>query len=177
MQSDSLSEKVLVLTEEVGEEEEEDCARWWRKKWTEAEEKWTDGEEKWWRKRRFWFPMIPPRQKKWTEAEGKTLIDKYGEMVADGSLAKMRTREKKFKDGDFGTAMDGVDNEVMGLGFEYEAEQGEVNYNGNGREREDAAEKGWCKSTKKTLYYLGSGLNRDSRVHNTSSVHNRGKKK
>ncbi|KRH58881.2 hypothetical protein GLYMA_05G153300v4 [Glycine max] len=41
--------------------------------------------------------MIPPRRKKWTEAEEKTLIDKYGEMVADGSLAKMRTREKKFK--------------------------------------------------------------------------------
>lgn len=41
--------------------------------------------------------MIPPRRKKWTEAEEKTLIDKYGEMVADGSLAKMRTREKKFR--------------------------------------------------------------------------------
>nr|KYP67774.1 Reticulocyte-binding protein 2 isogeny a [Cajanus cajan] len=227
--------------------------------------------------------MIPPRRKKWTEAEEKTLIDKYGEMVADGSLAKMRTREKKFKpiachvnsvhhvrdpvafpwqwswkdvstkvqnmrhqyllvkqkikrpefsgsgggdcdgsefdwveglthwsnflrykdvfgdvalvvgghggnelmgigdgdgdvdgdrdgdhgdgflaggggmdmvefgqmghsgDGDFGAAMDGVDNEVMGLGFEYEheAEEGEVNYNGGGRVREDAAENGF----------------------------------
>ncbi|KAL1328664.1 hypothetical protein HN51_038478 [Arachis hypogaea] len=41
--------------------------------------------------------MIPPRRKKWTEAEEKTLIDKYGEMVGDGTLAKMRTREKKFK--------------------------------------------------------------------------------
>ncbi|CAL0324965.1 unnamed protein product [Lupinus luteus] len=41
--------------------------------------------------------MIPPRRKKWTEAEEKTLIDKYGDMVADGSLAKMRTREKKFR--------------------------------------------------------------------------------
>ncbi|KAK7247086.1 hypothetical protein RIF29_41963 [Crotalaria pallida] len=41
--------------------------------------------------------MIPPRRKKWTEAEEKTLIDKYGEMVSDGSLAKMRTREKKFR--------------------------------------------------------------------------------
>ena len=41
--------------------------------------------------------MIPPRRKKWTEAEEKTLIDKYGELVEDGSLAKMRTREKKFK--------------------------------------------------------------------------------
>ncbi|KAI4317352.1 hypothetical protein L6164_025225 [Bauhinia variegata] len=41
--------------------------------------------------------MMPPRRKKWTEAEEKTLIDKYGEMVADGSLSKMKTREKKFK--------------------------------------------------------------------------------
>jgi len=32
--------------------------------------------------------MIPPRRKKWTEAEEKTLIDKYGEMVTDGSLPK-----------------------------------------------------------------------------------------
>ncbi|CAI8618583.1 unnamed protein product [Vicia faba] len=220
--------------------------------------------------------MIPPRRKKWTDAEEKTLIDKYGEMVSDGSLAKMRTREKKFKplacyvnsvhhvrdpvvfpwqwswkdvstkvqnmrhqyllvkqkikkpefsgggcdgsefdwmegvthwsnflrykevfgdvalvvgggggggghlhggngeliglvdgdhgngflagggdegmnmvefgqmghsgdgDGDFAAAMDGVDNEVMGLGFGYDAEEGEVNFNGNGRTREDA---------------------------------------
>lgn len=218
--------------------------------------------------------MIPPRRKKWTEAEEKTLIDKYGEMVTDGSLAKMRTREKKFKPiacyvnsvhhvrdpvvypwqwswkdvstkvqnmrhqyllvkqkikkgefsggecdgssefdwveglshwsnflrykevfgdvalvggggsehggnnellgfgdgdrgdrdgflgsggggmdmaefghmghsgdggGDFAVAMDGVDNEVIiGLGFEYEAEEGEVNFNGNGGMREDA---------------------------------------
>ncbi|KAF5738529.1 histone-lysine N-methyltransferase H3 lysine-79 specific-like isoform X1 [Tripterygium wilfordii] len=41
--------------------------------------------------------MMPPRRKKWTEAEEKTLIDKYGEMVSDGTLAKMKTREKKFK--------------------------------------------------------------------------------
>jgi hypothetical protein len=41
-------------------------------------------------------------------------------------------------DGDFAAAMDGVDNEVMGLGFEYDAEEGEVNFNGNGRMREDA---------------------------------------
>lgn len=220
--------------------------------------------------------MIPPRRKKWTEAEEKTLIDKYGEMLSDGSLAKMRTREKKFKpiacyvnsvhhlrdpavypwqwswkdvstkvqnmrhqyllvkqkikkpefsgidnsggdcdgsefdwmeglthwsnflrykevfgdvalvvgghahggnndltgiadrdhgddfigvgggnggmdivefgqmghsgdgDGDFVAAMDGVDNEVIGLGFEYDGEEGEVNFNGNGRTREDA---------------------------------------
>ncbi|KAK8636871.1 hypothetical protein V6N13_064306 [Hibiscus sabdariffa] len=40
--------------------------------------------------------MIPKR-KKWTEAEEKTLIDKYGEMAADGTLAKMKTREKKYK--------------------------------------------------------------------------------
>ncbi|RZB80691.1 hypothetical protein D0Y65_030405 [Glycine soja] len=40
--------------------------------------------------------------------------------------------------------MDGVDNEVMGLGFEYEAKEGEVNYNGSGgREREDAVENGF----------------------------------
>ncbi|KAJ4841182.1 hypothetical protein Tsubulata_015541 [Turnera subulata] len=41
--------------------------------------------------------MVPPRRKKWTEAEEKTLIDKYGEMVSDGTLAKMKTREKKYK--------------------------------------------------------------------------------
>ncbi|KVI08270.1 hypothetical protein Ccrd_013357 [Cynara cardunculus var. scolymus] len=41
--------------------------------------------------------MPPPRRKKWTEAEERTLIDKYGEMVCDGSLSKMKTREKKYK--------------------------------------------------------------------------------
>ena len=41
--------------------------------------------------------MIPPKRKKWTEAEERTLIDKYGEMVSDGTLAKMKTREKKFR--------------------------------------------------------------------------------
>ncbi|WCJ33158.1 hypothetical protein M5689_014534 [Euphorbia peplus] len=41
--------------------------------------------------------MMPPRRKKWTEAEEKTLIEKYGEMVSDGTLAKMKTREKKYK--------------------------------------------------------------------------------
>jgi len=47
-------------------------------------------------------------------------------------------------DGDFRATMDGVDNEVMGLGFEYEAKEGEVNYNGSGgREREDAVENGF----------------------------------
>ncbi|KAG5226750.1 stress response protein [Salix suchowensis] len=32
-----------------------------------------------------------------TEVEEKTLIEKYGEMVSDGTLAKMKTREKKYK--------------------------------------------------------------------------------
>ena len=41
--------------------------------------------------------MMIPKRKKWTEAEEKTLIDKYGEMVADGTLAKLKTREKKYK--------------------------------------------------------------------------------
>ncbi|GMH08041.1 hypothetical protein Nepgr_009881 [Nepenthes gracilis] len=42
--------------------------------------------------------MMPtPRRKKWSEAEERTLIDKYGEMVSDGTLAKMKTREKKFR--------------------------------------------------------------------------------
>ncbi|GAB4851883.1 hypothetical protein Ancab_031282 [Ancistrocladus abbreviatus] len=41
--------------------------------------------------------MPTPRRKKWSEAEERTLIDKYGEMVSDGTLAKMKTREKKFK--------------------------------------------------------------------------------
>ncbi|OMO92167.1 hypothetical protein CCACVL1_06906 [Corchorus capsularis] len=41
--------------------------------------------------------MMIQKRKKWTEAEEKTLIDKYGEMVADGTLAKMKTREKKYK--------------------------------------------------------------------------------
>ncbi|KAJ4969566.1 hypothetical protein NE237_016267 [Protea cynaroides] len=41
--------------------------------------------------------MMPPRRKKWTEEEERTLIDRYGEMVSDGTLAKMKTREKKFK--------------------------------------------------------------------------------
>lgn len=41
--------------------------------------------------------MPPPRRKKWTEAEERTLIDRYGEMVSNGALAKMRTREKKYR--------------------------------------------------------------------------------
>ncbi|KAI3775958.1 hypothetical protein L1987_45718 [Smallanthus sonchifolius] len=41
--------------------------------------------------------MSPPRRKKWMEAEERTLIDKYGEMISNGTLAKMKTREKKYK--------------------------------------------------------------------------------
>lgn len=41
--------------------------------------------------------MMPARRKKWTEVEERTLIDKYGDMVSDGTLLKMKTREKKFK--------------------------------------------------------------------------------
>ncbi|KAJ8547073.1 hypothetical protein K7X08_010659 [Anisodus acutangulus] len=41
--------------------------------------------------------MPQPRRKKWTEAEERTLIDKYGEMLCDGTLAKMKTREKKYR--------------------------------------------------------------------------------
>ncbi|XP_051118399.1 uncharacterized protein LOC127242756 [Andrographis paniculata] len=42
--------------------------------------------------------MTPqPRRKKWTEAEERTLIDKYGEMACDGTLSKMKTREKKYR--------------------------------------------------------------------------------
>ncbi|KAL5997169.1 hypothetical protein ACLOJK_008097 [Asimina triloba] len=37
------------------------------------------------------------KRKKWTEEEERTLIDKYAAMVADGSLQKLRTREKKFR--------------------------------------------------------------------------------
>ncbi|KAJ7955383.1 stress response protein NST1-like [Quillaja saponaria] len=40
-------------------------------------------------------------------------------------------------DGDFAAGLDGCENGVMGLGFEYDGEEGEVNYNGNDRMRED----------------------------------------
>ncbi|CAH9050139.1 unnamed protein product [Cuscuta epithymum] len=40
--------------------------------------------------------MAQPRRKKWSEAEERTLIEKYDQMVCDGTLAKMRTREKKY---------------------------------------------------------------------------------
>ncbi|KAL9232763.1 hypothetical protein vseg_007833 [Gypsophila vaccaria] len=39
----------------------------------------------------------PQKRKKWSEVEERTLIEKYGEMVSNGSLAKMKTREKKFR--------------------------------------------------------------------------------
>ncbi|CAN6725596.1 unnamed protein product [Malus baccata var. baccata] len=41
--------------------------------------------------------MMSSRRKKWTESEERTLIDRYGVMIAHGTLAKMKTREKKFK--------------------------------------------------------------------------------
>lgn len=41
--------------------------------------------------------MAPPRRKKWTEEEERTLIEKYSQMSSDGTLAKMKTREKKFR--------------------------------------------------------------------------------
>ncbi|KAL0906604.1 hypothetical protein M5K25_025111 [Dendrobium thyrsiflorum] len=37
------------------------------------------------------------KRKKWTEEEERSLIDKYAEMQSDGILARMRTREKKFR--------------------------------------------------------------------------------
>ncbi|XP_058103223.1 uncharacterized protein LOC131246819 [Magnolia sinica] len=37
------------------------------------------------------------RRKKWTEEEERTLIEKYASMVSDGSLPKLKTREKKFR--------------------------------------------------------------------------------
>ncbi|KAF5205323.1 hypothetical protein FRX31_005093 [Thalictrum thalictroides] len=40
---------------------------------------------------------MAPRRKKWTEEEERTLIEKYGEMLSNGTLVKMKTREKKFR--------------------------------------------------------------------------------
>jgi hypothetical protein len=37
------------------------------------------------------------RRKKWSEEEEQTLISKYGEMAQAGTLAKLKTREKKFE--------------------------------------------------------------------------------
>ncbi|CAM6123211.1 unnamed protein product [Calypogeia fissa] len=37
------------------------------------------------------------RRKKWSEEEEQTLISKYGEMARAGTLAKLKTREKKFE--------------------------------------------------------------------------------
>ncbi|BFG15440.1 hypothetical protein CerSpe_017140 [Prunus speciosa] len=230
--------------------------------------------------------MMPSRRKKWTEAEERTLIDKYGEMVSDGTLAKMKTREKKFKpiacyvnsvhhvqdsiayrwqwswkdvstkvqnmrhqyllvkqkikkqqpdggassgggsgecsgeefdwmeglthwsnflrykevfgdvgivnsngnelmasvngdgesggvfvesgrgmglvdfgqmghsDGDFGAGIDGVENGVMGLGFEYDGEEGEENFNGNDRVREDGDDRFVCEEVEQNGHSL-----------------------
>lgn len=43
--------------------------------------------------------MIPTplKRKKWSETEEKTLIDRYGELILNGNLGKMKTREKKFR--------------------------------------------------------------------------------
>ncbi|KAJ1407283.1 hypothetical protein SESBI_24385 [Sesbania bispinosa] len=162
--------------------------------------------------------MIPPRRKKWTEAEEKTLIDKYGEMVADGSLAKMRTREKKFKPvacyvnslhhlrdpvaypwqwtwkdvstkglthwsnflrykevfGDValvvgslahgGAAMDGVDNEVMGLGFEYDAEEGEWTAQPAGLSDHTSASNHYLSHMMQNLHHVNGIVHSDTRV-------------
>uniref|UniRef100_A0A5K1B9K7 Uncharacterized protein n=1 Tax=Nymphaea colorata TaxID=210225 RepID=A0A5K1B9K7_9MAGN len=40
---------------------------------------------------------MPLRRKKWSEEEERTLIDKYAVMLADGTLSKLKTREKRFK--------------------------------------------------------------------------------
>ncbi|KAK1295393.1 hypothetical protein QJS10_CPA16g00661 [Acorus calamus] len=40
---------------------------------------------------------MPLRRKKWTEEEERCLIDRYGEMCLDGTLSKMKTREKKYR--------------------------------------------------------------------------------
>ncbi|KAK8923633.1 hypothetical protein KSP39_PZI019224 [Platanthera zijinensis] len=37
------------------------------------------------------------KRKKWTEEEERSLIDKYEDMQSEGILARMRTREKKFR--------------------------------------------------------------------------------
>lgn len=37
------------------------------------------------------------KRKKWTEEEERSLIDKYAEMLREGTLARMKTREKKFR--------------------------------------------------------------------------------
>ncbi|WOL14432.1 hypothetical protein Cni_G23212 [Canna indica] len=40
---------------------------------------------------------MAPRRKKWTEEEERALLDKYAEMAADGSLSRLRTRERRFR--------------------------------------------------------------------------------
>ncbi|VFQ75395.1 unnamed protein product [Cuscuta campestris] len=37
------------------------------------------------------------KRKKWSEAEEKTLLNKYSELLNSGALSKLKTREKKFK--------------------------------------------------------------------------------
>ncbi|KAJ7960118.1 stress response protein NST1-like [Quillaja saponaria] len=37
------------------------------------------------------------KRKKWSELEEQTLLSKYSELLSSGTLAKLRTREKKFK--------------------------------------------------------------------------------
>ncbi|MQL84699.1 hypothetical protein Taro_017211 [Colocasia esculenta] len=37
------------------------------------------------------------KRKKWTEEEERSLIDKYEEMMREGALARMKTREKRFR--------------------------------------------------------------------------------
>ncbi|CAL9096629.1 uncharacterized protein LOC103989256 [Musa acuminata AAA Group] len=40
---------------------------------------------------------MAPRRKKWTEEEERSLLDKYAEMAADGSISRLRTRERRFR--------------------------------------------------------------------------------
>ncbi|KAK4388002.1 hypothetical protein Sango_2406800 [Sesamum angolense] len=143
--------------------------------------------------------MTPqPRRKKWTEAEERTLIDKYGEMSCDGTLSKMKLGRKNMRhqyalvkqkikkqessirgsgeeefdwmegithwsnflrykelgqvpEGDFVGGIDGVENGVMDLEFDYDGEEGEENYNGGTKTevslREDAGARFICEDT------------------------------
>ncbi|XP_074565604.1 uncharacterized protein LOC141822080 [Curcuma longa] len=40
---------------------------------------------------------MAPRRKKWTEEEERSLLEKYADMAADGSLSRLRTRERRFR--------------------------------------------------------------------------------
>ncbi|KAK6913568.1 hypothetical protein RJ641_023169 [Dillenia turbinata] len=42
-------------------------------------------------------PQTSMKRKKWSEREEQTLISKYSELLNSGTLAKLKTREKKFK--------------------------------------------------------------------------------